>query len=186
MHKGRLYVFTGPSGAGKGTVLHRLLDEVPGLSLSVSATTRVPRPGEQDGVHYYFISKQAFEQKIAENAFLEYAEYVDNYYGTPERPVEEQLAAGRDVILEIEVQGAMQVHAKRPDAVLVFLTPPSLEELARRLRGRGTESEEKVLKRLEAARRDLEYQAQFDYVVVNDRVENAVGQLKQIVLGTRG
>ena len=141
MHKGRLYVFTGPSGAGKGTVLHRLLDEVPGLSLSVSATTRVPRPGEQDGVHYYFISKQAFEQKIAENAFLEYAEYVDNYDGTPERPVEEQLAAGRDVILEIEVQGAMQVHRKRPDAVMVFLAPPSLEELDARLHGRGTESE---------------------------------------------
>ena len=148
MHNGRLYVFTGPSGAGKGTVLHRLLDEVPGLSLSVSATTRVPRPGEQDGVHYYFISKQAFEQKIAENAFLEYAEYVDNYYGTPERPGEEQLAAGRDVILEIEVQGAMQVHRKRPDAVMVFLAPPSLEELDARLHGRGTESEEKIRQRL--------------------------------------
>lgn len=185
MHKGRLYVFTGPSGAGKGTVLHRLLDEVPGLSLSVSATTRVPRPGEQDGVHYYFISKQAFEQKIAENAFLEYAEYVDNYYGTPERPVEEQLAAGRDVILEIEVQGAMQVHRKRPDAVMVFLAPPSLEELDARLHGRGTESEEKIRQRLETARRKLEYQRDFAHIVVNDTVDHAVALLKALILHNR-
>ncbi len=185
MHKGRLYVFTGPSGAGKGTVLHRLLDEVPGLSLSVSATTRVPRPGEQDGVHYYFISKQAFEQKIAENAFLEYAEYVDNYYGTPERPVEEQLAAGRDVILEIEVQGAMQVHRKRPDAVMVFLAPPSLEELDARLHGRGTESEEKIRQRLETARRELEYQRNFAHIVVNDTVDHAVALLKALILHNR-
>ena len=185
MHKGRLYVFTGPSGAGKGTVLHRLLDEVPGLSLSVSATTRVPRPGEQDGVHYYFISKQAFEQKIAENAFLEYAEYVDNYYGTPERPVEEQLAAGRDVILEIEVQGAMQVHRKRPDAVMVFLAPPSLEELDARLHGRGTESEEKIRQRLETARRELEYQRNFAHIVVNDTVDHAVALLKGLILHNR-
>ncbi len=185
MHKGRLYVFTGPSGAGKGTVLHRLLDEVPGLSLSVSATTRVPRPGEQDGVHYYFISKQAFEQKIAENAFLEYAEYVDNYYGTPEHPVEEQLAAGRDVILEIEVQGAMQVHRKRPDAVMVFLAPPSLEELDARLHGRGTESEEKIRQRLETARRELEYQRNFAHIVVNDTVDHAVALLKALILHNR-
>ena len=185
MHKGRLYVFTGPSGAGKGTVLHRLLDEVPGLSLSVSATTRVPRPGEQDGVHYYFISKQAFEQKIAENAFLEYAEYVDNYYGTPERPVEEQLAAGRDVILEIEVQGAMQVHRKRPDAVMVFLAPPSMEELSARLHGRGTESEDKIRRRLETAQHELEYQANFDHIVVNDTVEGAVEVLRELILGAR-
>ncbi len=185
MHKGRLYVFTGPSGAGKGTVLHRLLDEVPGLSLSVSATTRGPRPGEQDGVHYYFISKQAFEQKIAENAFLEYAEYVDNYYGTPERPVEEQLAAGRDVILEIEVQGAMQVHRKRPDAVMVFLAPPSLEELDARLHGRGTESEEKIRQRLETARRELEYQRDFAHIVVNDTVDHAVALLKALILHNR-
>ena len=138
MHKGNLYVFTGPSGVGKGTVLRRLLEEVPGLFLSISATTRAPRPGEVDGEHYYFISKEVFERKIAENAFLEYAQYVGHCYGTLERPVEERLAAGSDVILEIEVQGAMQVHEKRPDAVMVFLAPPSMEELSARLHGRGT------------------------------------------------
>ncbi len=185
MRKGRLYVFTGPSGAGKGTVLHQLLDEVPGLFLSVSATTRAPRPGEQDGVHYYFISNAAFEQKIAENAFLEHAKYVDHYYGTLARPVEERLAAGHDVILEIEVQGAMQVHEKRPDAVMVFLAPPSLEELRARLYGRGTESEEKICKRLETARNELSYQDRFDHIVVNDTVGHAVGVLKNLILQNR-
>lgn len=185
MRKGGLYIFTGPSGAGKGTVLRELLAQVPGVFLSVSATTRAPRPGEQDGVHYYFLTEQEFEQKIAENAFLEHARYVDHYYGTLEAPVDARISEGMDVVLEIEVQGAMQVHAKRPDAVLIFLAPPSLEVLAGRLRGRGTESEEKVRKRLETARRELEYQDKFDYVVVNDTVENAVGQLKSIFLGNR-
>lgn len=140
MRKGRLYVLTGPSGAGKGTVLHRLLEEVPRLFLSVSATTRAPRPDETDGIHYYFVTKPEFEKKIAENAFLEHAKYVDHYYGTLESPVEERLSEGSDVILEIEVQGAMQVHEKRPDAVMIFLAPPSLAELDVRLHGRGTES----------------------------------------------
>lgn len=186
MRKGNLYIFTGPSGAGKGTVLRELLGRVPGLFLSVSATTRAPREGERDGVHYYFISKSAFEQKIAENAFLEHARYVDNYYGTLEAPVDERLVAGDDVILEIEVQGAMQVHEKRPDAVMVFLAPPSIEELSARLRGRGTESEEKIRQRLETARVELGYQDRFDHIVVNDTVENAVARLTEIIAAGRG
>ena len=185
MHKGNLYVFTGPSGVGKGTVLRRLLEEVPGLFLSISATTRAPRPGEVDGEHYYFISKEVFERKIAENAFLEYAQYVGHCYGTLERPVEERLAAGSDVILEIEVQGAMQVHEKRPDAVMVFLAPPSMEELSARLHGRGTESEDKIRRRLETAQHELEYQANFDHIVVNNTVEGAVGVLRELILGAR-
>ena len=185
MRKGRLYVLTGPSGAGKGTVLHQLLDEVPGLFLSVSATTRAPRPGETDGIHYYFVTKADFEKKIAENAFLEHAKYVDHYYGTLERPVEERLSQGNDVILEIEVQGAMQVHRKRPNAVMVFLAPPSLEDLSVRLHGRGTESEEKIQKRLATARTELESQNLFEHIVVNDTVEHAVGQLKALILADR-
>ena len=142
MNKGTLYVFTGPSGAGKGTLLSRLMAEDDRLFYSISATTRAPRSGETDGVQYYFLTRADFERKIAQNAFLEHARYVDNYYGTLEAPVNEKLAEGYDVILEIEVQGAMQVHQKRPDAVMVFIAPPSFEELARaaartRHRGRG-------------------------------------------------
>lgn len=185
MRKGDLYVFTGPSGAGKGTVLRELMKRVPQLFLSVSATTRDPREGEKDGVHYYFLTKPEFERRVAENAFLEHACYVSNYYGTLEAPVNERLAAGFDVILEIEVQGAMQVHEKRPDAVMVFLAPPSLEELAARLRGRGTETEEKVLERLETARGELEYQDRFDHIVLNDTVENAVARLADIITANR-
>ena len=181
MRKGTLYVFTGPSGAGKGTVLSRLLSEDEKLFFSISATTRAPRPGEKDGVQYYFLTKEDFEAKIAANAFLEHAKYVDNYYGTLEAPVNEKLEAGCDVILEIEVQGAMQVHEKRPDAVLVFIAPPSFEELANRLRGRGTEDEAKVQKRLETAKGELAQQDKFDYVVVNDTVERAVNELHEIL-----
>ena len=181
MRKGTLYVFTGPSGAGKGTVLSRLLSEDEKLFFSISATTRAPRPGEKDGVQYYFLTKEDFEAKIAANAFLEHAKYVDNYYGTLEAPVNEKLEEGCDVILEIEVQGAMQVHEKRPDAVMVFIAPPSFEELANRLRGRGTEDEAKVQKRLETAKGELAQQDKFDYVVVNDTVERAVNELHEIL-----
>ena len=186
MRKGRLYVVAGPSGVGKGTVLRKMMEQVPGIFLSISLATRDPRPGEQDGVDYYFITESEFRQKIAEKAFLEHAEYSHAYYGTLKAPVDEHLSAGMDVVLEIDVQGAMQVRAKNPDVAMVFIAPPSLEELARRLRGRGTESEEKVQERLEAARRELEAQPQFDYVIVNDIVENAVEQLKQIFLENRG
>ena len=173
MRKGTLYVFTGPSGAGKGTVLGRLLAEDDRLFFSISATTRAPRPGEQNGVHYYFLEKADFENRIAQGAFLEHAQYVGNYYGTLEAPVNEKLDEGFDVILEIEVQGAMQIKKKRPDAVMVFIAPPSFEELASRLRGRGTEDEAKVQKRLETAKGELEQKDKFDYVVVNDTVDRA-------------
>ena len=186
MHKGTLYVFTGPSGAGKGTLISRLLTEDDRIFYSISATTRAPRSGETDGVQYYFLKKEDFEAKIAQNAFLEHAKYVDNYYGTLEAPVNEKLAAGKDVILEIEVQGAMQVHEKRPDAVMVFIAPPSFEELASRLRGRGTEDEAKVLKRLETAKGELAQQDKFDYVVVNDTVDRAVEELHGILAKRRG
>ena len=185
MRKGTLYVFTGPSGAGKGTLLSILREQDDKLFYSISATTRAPRPGETDGVQYYFLTKADFEQRIAQGAFLEHARYVDNYYGTLEAPVDEKLAAGYDVILEIEVQGAMQVHKKRPDAVMVFIAPPSFEELAARLRGRGTESEEKIQKRLETAREELTHQGEFDYVIVNDEVGRAVDEIRGILAARR-
>ncbi|WP_346704079.1 guanylate kinase [uncultured Agathobaculum sp.] len=185
MRKGTLYVFTGPSGAGKGTLLSRLQEQDDRLFYSISATTRAPRPGETDGVQYYFLSKAEFEEKIAQHAFLEYACYVENYYGTLEAPVNEKLEQGFDVVLEIEVQGAMQVHEKRPDAVMVFIAPPSFEELAARLRGRGTEDEEKVLKRLETAKEELKQQDRFDYVIVNDELDRAVEELRDILAKRR-
>lgn len=185
MRKGTLYVFTGPSGAGKGTLLSRLQEQDDRLFYSISATTRAPRPGETNGVQYYFLSKAEFEEKIAQHAFLEYACYVENYYGTLEAPVNEKLEQGFDVVLEIEVQGAMQVHEKRPDAVMVFIAPPSFEELAARLRGRGTEDEEKVLKRLETAKEELKQQDRFDYVIVNDELDRAVEELRDILAKRR-
>lgn len=181
MHKGTLYVFTGPSGAGKGTLLSEIRKGDDRLFLSISATTRAPRPGEIDGVHYYFLKKADFEKKISENAFLEYAGYVDNYYGTLAAPVDRMLEDGKDVILEIEVQGAMQVKTKRPDAVMVFIAPPSFEELAARLRGRGTEDEEKVQKRLSIAQQELKSIDRFDFVVVNDEIERAARELRAII-----
>ena len=155
------------------------------LFYSISGTTRAPRLGESDGVQYYFLTRADFEEKIAQNAFLEHARYVDNYYGTLEAPVNEKLAEGYDVILEIEVQGAMQVHEKRPDAVMVFIAPPSFEELAARLRGRGTEDEEKVHKRLETAKEELKHQDEFDYVVVNDEIDRAVREIQGILAARR-
>ena len=165
MRKGTLYVFTGPSGAGKGTVLGRLLAEDDRLFFSISATTRAPRPGEQNGVHYYFLEKADFENRIAQGAFLEHAQYVGNYYGTLEAPVNEKLDEGFDVILEIEVQGAMQIKKKRPDAVM--------------------EDEAKVQKRLETAKGELEQKDKFDYVVVNDTVDRAVDEIKGILASRR-
>lgn len=183
--KGRLFVLTGPSGAGKGTIIAETMKERENLFLSVSATTRAPRPGEQDGIHYYFLTREEFEKKIQQGAFLEHAEYVGNCYGTLEAPVNEKMDAGIDVILEIELQGAEKVHERRPDAVMVFIAPPSFEVLAQRLRGRGTENEETVLKRLETAKKELASVKEFDYLVINDDLKQAREELLAILLAER-
>ncbi len=166
MKKGLLLVVSGPAGSGKGTV-NRLLLESPDYAFSVSVTTRDPRPGEQDGVHYHYISREAFESHIRNDELLEYTEYCGNYYGTLKRETEEILESGRNLILEIEVQGAMNVKAIRPDAVAIMLLPPSYSKLEERLRGRGTETEEVILKRLAQARVELTHLPQYDYVVYN-------------------
>lgn len=183
--RGNLFVLTGPSGTGKGTVLSEVRKEKADLFVSISATTRAPRPGEEDGVSYYFLTKEDFQKKIEQGAFLEHAEYVGNCYGTLEAPVDEKLAKGLDVLLEIEVQGAMKVQEKRPDAIMIFVAPPSFEELARRLRGRGTETEEKVEKRLQTAKTELRYADRFDYIVVNGELEQAKKELCAIMLAER-
>ena len=152
--RGTLFVITGPSGAGKGTVLKKVMAATDHLYFSISATTRAPRPGEIHGVHYHFITRESFAQLIREERLLEHAEYVGNFYGTPLDPVLEHLAQGDDVILEIEIQGAKQVKARYPEAALVFIAPPSFDELERRLRGRGTETEETILRRMDTARRE--------------------------------
>ncbi len=179
--RGTLIVFTGPSGVGKGTVLNAL--EASGVDFfrSVSATTRDPRPGEVDGSSYYFLTVPQFQAMIAEDRLLEYAEYLGQYYGTPAAPVDEALAQGRDVILEIEVEGALQVRSRRPDAVLVFMNAPSMQELERRLRGRGTETEEKIQKRLAKAASECERASLFDYQIINDVPELAAKRLARLM-----
>lgn len=179
--KGLLVVFSGPAGAGKGTILKALLAQDKNIKLSVSATTRSPRPGETDGKDYYFISREEFSKLIAEGKMLESAEYCGNYYGTPIGPIEEWTSQGKDVILEIEVQGGAQIKKKRPDAVRIFILPPSFQELEHRLRSRGTETDEKVRKRLAAARRELGEAEHYDYSVVNDTVEAAAQKVHWIL-----
>ena len=182
---GKLYVFTGPSGTGKGTILSQVLKQDKRLFLSVSATTRAPREGEIHGGHYYFLDKQTFEDKINKGEFLEYAQYVGNYYGTLEQPVNEQLKSGNDVVLEIEVQGAMQIHEKRPDAVMIFVAPPSIEELERRLICRGTENAEKIAARMKTAEEELKQSDKFDYIIVNDDLDCAIADLLAILRAER-
>ena len=182
---GKLYVFTGPSGTGKGTILSQVLKQDKRLFLSVSATTRAPREGETHGKHYYFLDKQTFEDKINKGEFLEHAQYVGNYYGTLEEPVNEQLKSGNDVVLEIEVQGAMQIHEKRPDAVMIFVAPPSIEELERRLIGRGTENAEKIAARMKTAEEELKQSDKFDYIIVNDDLDCAIADLLAILRAER-
>ena len=180
-NRGLLVVLSGPSGAGKGTVLRALMAGNDGIRLSVSATTRAPRPGETDGREYYFISREKFTQMAESGQMLESAEYCGNCYGTPAAPIERWNADGKDVILEIEIQGGAQVKRKRPDSVGIFILTPSLGELERRLRNRGTESDECVGKRLEAARRELAEARHYDYVVVNDTVEGAAERIRGIL-----
>lgn len=177
MRTGNLFVVSGPSGAGKGTLVARLLEEVPDAWVSVSATTRRPRPGEEEGVSYYFLDREEFLDLAHEGGFLEWAEYAGNCYGTPLASVQREMAAGRQVVLEIEVQGALQVKEKMPEAHLVFIEPPSLEELERRLRGRGTETDDVVRKRMETALVELSHKMEYDIRLVNDNLDDAVAQL---------
>ena len=173
MSEGRLIVLSGPSGCGKGTMIEQILKDG-GYMVSVSATTRAPRTGETNGVNYHFLSREEFEQRIAGDGLLEYAEYCGNYYGTPRREVEVALAEGRNVILEIEVQGALQVKKRFPEAVLIFTIPPSIDELRRRLHKRGTETEEIIEKRIARALDELPIAKQYDYIILNDALEDAV------------
>jgi guanylate kinase len=186
--RGRLFVLSGPSGVGKSTVLTQVRELLPGLWYSVSATTRAMRPGEVDGVNYHFVSQDRFAELIATGRLLEHAFFAGNWYGTPRDPVEDRLAAGEDVLLEIEVQGARQVRAAPglgPQAVLIFLAPPSVDELNRRLVGRGTEDPETIAARLAAARDELAAEPEFDYTVVNTNVRSAAEGLVQLMTGSR-
>lgn len=181
MRRGKTFIISGPSGVGKSTVLRALFEGRDDLYFSVSATTRAAREGEVDGKDYHFIAADRFRAMIEEDAFLEYAEYVGNFYGTPKKYVDEAMEAGRDVILDIEIQGATQVCAKRPEAVRIFIAPPSWEELERRLTARGTDTPEKVQKRLLRAKVEMETAYDYDYFVINDTVENAVKELRAIM-----
>lgn len=183
MSKGRLFVFSGASGVGKSTVLSEVMAKREDLNFSVSATTRAPRPGEIDGVNYYFVSKDKFLEMIRQDAFFEYDEHMNNYYGTPKSQIDEKLKNG-SVVLDIEPVGALNVKRQRNDAVLIFVAPPSLEELERRLRGRGDTSEEQIELRLERARWEMEQSAQYDYVVVNDQVDSCVNKIMNIICET--
>ena len=181
--KGVLFVVSGPSGVGKGTLKERLLAEFEGkVKDSISATTRPPRDYETDGIQYFFISRQDFLERIANNDFLEHAEFSGNMYGTPKPYVFSLLSKGINVIAEIEVQGALQVFEQVPDCVSVFIMPPSVEELERRLRGRGTESEEKILERLATAKRELPFAKQYTYQVVNNDLDAAYEEFRAIYL----
>lgn len=183
--KGVLIVLSGFSGAGKGTLVKKLLQTYGNYALSISMTTRAPREGEEDGVAYFFTDKEHFEETIDKGGFIEYAKYCDNYYGTPKAYVEEQLAAGRDVILEIEIQGALKVKKQFPESVLLFVTPPSAKELERRLVGRGTEDIDVIRKRLARASEESEGIEAYDYIVVNDNLDDCVEELHQLVNAAR-
>lgn len=183
--KGLLIVFTGASGVGKGTIMKKLLELDKTCRLSVSATTRQPRPGEIDGREYFFLTKEEFEKEISNDGFFEYARYCDNYYGTPKSAVEKMLNDGFNVFLEIEVQGGLQVMEKYPDCISIFVLPPSMEELEKRLRGRATETEEVINKRLNAALTEINFAEKYSYSVVNDDVDTAVKEILDIISKNR-
>lgn len=179
--RGQLIVLSGPSGVGKSTVIAELFAQRSNIYFSVSYTTRQPRVGEQDGVNYNFVSREEFEWMIADDELLEYAEYVDNYYGTSMKLIQEKLDAGIDVLLDIEVQGAAKVRARCPDALFIFIIPPSFEELSRRLHRRNTDSEEVIAGRLAKARQEFREIPKYDYLVINDKVANAVHEIEAIL-----
>lgn len=180
MNNELLIVISGPSGAGKGTVVNQLIKDG-NYALSISATTRNPRPGEENGISYFFKTKDEFEQLIKDNKLLEYAQFCDNYYGTPKEYVDKKISEGDNVILEIEVQGALQVKKNRPETILIFMIPPTLYELRKRLTERGTETPEVIEQRLLRAEEEIELVNEYDYLVINDTIENAVEQIKVIV-----
>ena len=179
--RGQLIVLSGPSGVGKSTVIAELFAQRSNIYFSVSYTTQQPRVGEQDGVNYNFVSREEFERMIADDELLEYAEYVDNYYGTSMKLIQEKLDAGIDVLLDIEVQGAAKVRARCPDALFIFIIPPSFEELSRRLHRRNTDSEEVIAGRLAKARQEFREIPKYDYLVINDKVANAVHEIEAIL-----
>ena len=179
--KGLLIIFSGPSGSGKGTIMKSLLASRDDTVLSVSMTTRAPRPGEIDGYHYHFVTREVFQKTIEEDGFLEYAEYNGNFYGTPEAPIRRLLNEGKNVMLEIEVQGAEKVMDHRSDVVSIFITIPSYAELERRLRGRGTESEEVIQGRMKTSQYELSRAFRYQYIVLNDEVEKAVDRISTII-----
>ena len=181
--EGILIVVSGFSGAGKGTIMKALLERYDNYALSISATTRNPRPGEEEGKAYFFKTTEEFEKMIAKDDLIEYAMYVGNYYGTPKAYVEEQLRAGKDVILEIEIQGALKVKEKFPNTLLLFVTPPSAEELRKRLEGRGTETQEVIDGRMKRAIEEAYYMDQYDYLVVNDELDVCVEEMHHLIQG---
>lgn len=182
MATGKLLVISGPSGTGKGTICNRLFEELENIVFSVSMTTRSPREGEVHGQSYYFTEKSSFEKMIDEKGFLEYARVYDNYYGTLKKPVISQLAGGKDVLLEIDVQGAMQIREAYPQAILIFILPPSLNELRNRIIKRGSESEESLKKRLGEAMHEIECADKYDYAIVNDDLDEAVKQVRAVII----
>lgn len=179
--RGQLIVLSGPSGVGKSTVIAELFGQRDNIYFSVSYTTRQPRVGEQDGVNYNFVTRQEFERMISAGELLEYAEYVDNYYGSSLKVIQNKLEAGIDVLMDIEVQGAAKVRQRCPDALFIFICPPSLEELSRRLHGRNTDSEKVIAGRLEKARTEMKEIPNYDYLVINDKVSNAVSEIEAIL-----
>lgn len=183
--RGLLIVISGPSGAGKGTLCKALLEKNKDLNISVSMTTRQPRKGEVDGVNYYFVDKATFLDMIDKDGFLEYACVFDNYYGTPRKYVEDMLSSGKDVILEIDIQGALKVKEKFSEGIFIFILPPSMEELKNRIKKRGSETEESLIKRFKTAYKEINYVSKYNYVVINDEVDKAVKKLESIIIAEK-
>ncbi|MCR5357645.1 MAG: guanylate kinase [Lachnospiraceae bacterium] len=185
MNKGILFIISGFAGSGKGTIVKELLKRYDNYALSVSATTRAPRPGEEHGRDYFFVSHEEFEKMIDSGGLLEYAEYVGNYYGTPCQYVDEKLSEGKDVILEIEQQGALQIKRKRPDALLMFVMPPSVQEVYNRLKKRGTETEEVILKRMRQGAKEAEVIDEYDFLIINDELDKCVADVHNTIMCAR-